>query len=357
MGRKENPLKVLFYQRLYFFIEVLIVFFGIFLFLLITIPYTLVLDPSSNPSFSIIYGPIYYVLKAIFAILGIALFLYVANFAVGGKRRKIVLDIDISSTQTFLNLFKIKKANYKYQILYGLILLFLVFIPLDFFTYLLVPEMLEFTADSLLISDFNNYLSEPYFGFLISVIIIQVSVAVFEESISRGLLANRGSTYVQKMSAVIISSFYFGLGHFAYILSPAAAGVPASFPLIWFIEAIVIGIILGMFVIRKRWIFPVIFAHALNNIISAHAVWNHIQGNDFSTTFYFYIPLLIVGVALLIWQFSRVKDGVIIGFKDFGKYFKNEKEIGETTYHKVVRIMLDLLVGLILFAIGLILTA
>jgi hypothetical protein len=111
-----------------------------------------------------------------------------------------------------------------------------------------------------------------------------------------------------------------------------------------------------MLIIRKRWIFPGIFAHALNNIITVHAIWSYLKGNDFSiVTVYLYIPLLVVSICLFIWQYRRVKEGLSIGIKEFLAYFKNDLKINETTTDKIIRILLDLLFGMIIYAVGIIL--
>ena len=80
------------------------------------------------------------------------------------------------------------------------------------------------------------------------------------------------------MSAIMMASFYFGLNHFAYFLNPVSQNYPFWFPFLWFLQTFIVGIILGIFIVKKRWIFPVILAHALNNIVSAHAVWSYLQG-------------------------------------------------------------------------------
>jgi membrane protease YdiL (CAAX protease family) len=188
--------------------------------------------------------------------------------------------------------------------------------------------------------------------FLLSVIIIQIFVAIYEETLFRGLLANRGSDYFKNMSAVIMTSFVFGLGHFSYILTAPSIGLPIIFPIIWFLQAFLVGIILAMLVLRRHWLFPVIFAHAVNNIISAHSIWNFIHGNDYSLMSYIvYIPLLIISIFLFVWQFSRIKESLSIGFKEFISYFKKDNELGEGWLGKIVRIMMDFLFGLIIFFI------
>jgi len=347
MVKSKSSVSIIFRQRILFFSEVLIVLFGLFFFLRVPSLVSLFLDEGEA-----IFGPLYFSVKAIAYIIGIPIMLYIANFALEARRRTIILAGDISPTRSFLNSFKITKANFRYQILYGILLLFLIFIPLDFFTYLLLPESLEYFA-ILLADPYNSYLLQPYSIFLISGLIIQISVAIFEESFVRGFLANRGSDYIPKMSAVIISSFYFGLGHFAYIFFGMSPLVPIFFLFIWFSEAFFLGIILALFFLRKRWIFPCIFAHAINNIITIHAIWNFLQGNSFiNLSLVLYTPLLVVSVVLFIWQFSRIKESLLSGLKEFISYFKNDKNIRENSVEKVIRIMLDFLIGLIIFAIG-----
>jgi membrane protease YdiL (CAAX protease family) len=352
MTRPKNPLKMIFRQRMYFLLEVLIVFIGILIFMLIPV-YLIPLLIDVN---SVLYEPVVYSVRAIVLILGVTIFLYFANFIMESQKRKIILEEDISPSKSFLKLFNITKSNFKYQFLYGILILFLIFIPLDFFTYLLIPEMLYYSVEALSPNaefSLNSYLLENYVIFLFSVIIIQIFVAIYEESLTRGFLTNRGSEYVQKMSAVIISSFFFGLGHFGYILNPSS-NIPVSFLFIWFLQTFLVGIILSMITLRRRWLFPVILAHAGNNIISAHAIWNFINGISFNVMTIVYIPLLIVSIILFVWQFSRIKESLSIGFKEFKEYFKNDQSIGEDTIEKFARIMLDFLVGLIIFLIGII---
>jgi hypothetical protein len=107
-------------------------------------------------------------------------------------------------------------------------------------------------------------------------------------------------------------------------------------------------------VLKKKSLFPVIFAHALNNIISAHAVWNYLQGNDFSLMIYYmYIPLMVAGLFIFIWQFSTVKAGVTVVFDDIKEYFKPDEKVGEEKGDVYFRIIIDLFVGILILALGL----
>ncbi len=347
MTRKRSSTKKMVIQRFYFLLETVLIFLGILITSIILLPL------SFLQNYGAIYGISYFLVRAMIVIVAITLFLYVSNFALYGKRGELILERDTSPSRNFLGLFVIKRSNFKFQLLYGILILFLVFIPIDFLTYFFAPQMLEYSALVLTFNVTNSYFFEPYLIFLGSVIIIQFSVAFYEESLTRGFLANRGSDYVSKMSAVVISSFYFGMGHFAYLFSPASPRAPIFFPFIWMIEAFFIGMILSMTVLRRRWIFPAIFAHGINNIISAHAIWNYLQGNDFMIlALFLYLPLMVIGIVLLLLEFPLIKESFSIGTKDIKLYFKNDAQIRENTKSKIIRIMLDFLFGFLIFIIG-----
>jgi len=111
--------------------------------------------------------------------------------------------------------------------------------------------------------------------------------------------------------------------------------------------------ILSMIVLRRRWIFPAIFAHGMNNIISAHAIWNYLQGNDFMIlALFLYLPLMVIGIVLLLLEFPLIKESFSIGTKDIKLYFKNDAQTKENTKSKLIRIMLDILFGFLIFIVG-----
>ncbi len=347
MESRKSAKKKMFIDRMRFFVEVIFIFIGILLFMLIP-RYIL---PMYIPNSSDLYGPAFYLLRALAIFLAIPLFLFISNIVLESQKKEIIIQEDISPSFSHLNQYRIKKSNFKYQLLYGLIILFVVFIPLDFLTYLIFPQMLEYSAKVISSSPTDSYLTKNYLVFITSVIIIQISVAIYEETLSRGFLTKRGSEYYNKMSATIVASLYFGLMHFMWFTNPVSSNYPIYFPFIWFLQTFFVGILLSILVLKKKWLFPVIFAHALNNIISAHAVWNYLQGNDFILiTLYLYLPLLIVGVIMLIWQFSRIKRSVQIGLKEITIYFKER----ETNSEKATRIGLDMFVAVLIFLLGLI---
>jgi len=227
---------------------------------------------------------------------------------------------------------------------------------MEFFTYLFIPDIIGYQAVIIGIRNTNLYLSATtnnYVIFLASAIIIQISIAFAEETVTRALLAKRGSEHFFKMSAVIISSIYFGLGHLAYMLD-----IVSWYPIIWSFQAFIVGIILSLVVVRKKWILPTIIAHALNNIVTVHTFWNFWQGNSFQVVALFmYIPLFIIGILfisvclLVVWPFSSVKRGISNGIALFKTYFKKdieERTIGDTIF----RVFFDILMAVIIFIIG-----
>ncbi|MHA1985905.1 MAG: CPBP family intramembrane glutamic endopeptidase [Promethearchaeota archaeon] len=343
--RKKSIAKVRF---TFLFYEIALVF--IFLFILLLVPFLLL--PLIAEEGTTLYGVLFYLIRAIIVFLGIPLILYLTNL-IFESRKKIILDEDITPSTGHLKLYKMTKKNYKYQIIYGFLIFFWVFLPLDFFTFFFIPETIFYQA-AVLFKTTNSYLLEDsYLIFLIAVIIIQFSVALTEETVTRGFFAKRGSEYFSTMSAVMISSFYFGLGHLAYIFEFAA-----WYPFLWFIEAFFIGIILALFVLRKKWILPVIIAHALNNIISAHTIWSFWHGISFQTvTMLVYFPLFLLGFILAIiclafvWDFSSFKKGLSNGISTFKTYFRKDDE-EDTTGDVIFRVFIDFLVGSFIFLLG-----
>ena len=350
MKTSNNTKKKIVVDRFRFVSEVIIVFIGIFLFMLIPV-FLLPLLIDENSTF---YGPLYYLLRAVGILIAIPIFLFISNIVLESQKKNVIVEDDSSPATRHLNLYSITEGDFKEQLLYGVLILFIVFIPLDFLIYFLIPEMLEYTGNVLSTQATDTYLLQGYFVFLFSVIIIQISVAIYEESLTRGFLTMRGGEYFHKISAVIISSLYFGLMHFLYFFNPISRNYPVWFTLIWFLQTYTVGIMLSILIVKKKRIFPVIFAHAINNIISAHAVWNYLQGNDFSlVAIYLYFPLLIISVILFIWQFSRIKQGIATGFKEFKTYFKKDEFIGESKSDLYLRFFIDFLIGLLILIIGL----
>ncbi len=334
----------------FFYQEVVWGFIIIFLFLLVPS----ILLPSIMDTASPLYGVILYLSRAILVIIGIPLLFPLSNLIFEPQKRKVIIEEDVSPAKGHLKLFKMTKKNYKYQILYGILIFFLVFLPIDFFTYLLIPGMLEYQSVSIIYNTADVYLlSSNYLIFLISAIVIQFSVAIAEETISRGLLTKRGSEHYSRMSAVMISALYWGFGHLAYFFDLESRSYPIWYPFIWFLEAFIIGIVLSLLVLRRKWLFPVIIAHALNNIISAHAIWSFSQGISFSIVgLYLYYPLLIIGCILFVWFYTQIKEGLTIGVGMLKNYFKREKKMEATIGDTIFRVFFDIVMGFLIFIMG-----
>ena len=341
----------------------------VFIFMLLLIPVFLI--PLLVGTESVLYGILIYSSRAIFVLIGVPLILHVSNLLFLDKKKNVIMEEDVSPALGHLKLYKVTKKNYQYQILYGFLIFFLIFLPLDFFTYLLVPKMLEYQSITLASKPTDIYLGGNYVVFIVSLIVIQLSVGITEETVARGLLTKRGSEHYFRMSAVMISAIYFGLGHFAYFLDPISRFYPFWYPFIWFLQAFFIGIILSLLVLRRKWLIPAIIAHTLNNIVSAHAVWNFLiplqsyvgdpvnlilnrnLGNSFSgLIFYLYIPLFIIGLILLVWQFPRIKGGLSIGINIFKEYFKLDESIEKTNGDRIFRVFIDIVIAMLIFLMG-----
>ncbi|MFW9900082.1 MAG: CPBP family intramembrane glutamic endopeptidase [Candidatus Thorarchaeota archaeon] len=347
----QNRKKEIALKRLRFFYqEVIWAFILIFMFLLIPI-FTIPLIANEG---SPLYGILFYSARALFVMVGIPLIFPLSNILFQTQKQNVIITEDVSPAFGHIRLYKMTKKNVKYQILYGILIFSLVFLPFDFFSYLLIPRWIEYQSLSLTSSTTNRYLvSDSYFIFLISAIIIQFSVAIAEESISRGLLTKRGSEHFFNISAVIISALYFGLGHFAYILDPISRAYPIWYPFMFFFQSFIVGIILSLFVLRRKWLFPLIIAHTLNNLISAHVVWSFWQGISFTlVAIYLYYPLLITGLCLLVWFFPLIKESLSTGFNMLSGYFKTDQTIEKTKGDIIFRVFIDIIMGLLLFIIG-----
>ena len=338
-------------QRFTFFIEVLIVFFVIFLFLLV--PNVLIWFLINENS--IYFGPIYYLTRALVIFVAVLLALFLVNILFGFRIGSESIEEKVNPASEFLKLYSMPKNQFKDQLLNGFLILFIVFIPLDFLIYFIFPEMLEYSGVVISSQKTDSYLLANYSIFLLSVIIIQISVSIFEETLTRGYLTKRGCDYFHKMSAVIIPSLYFGFMHFLYYLNPLSKNYPIWWPFIWFLNTLFVGILLSIFILKKKSIFPVIFAHAANNIISAHAIWCYLHGISFTiVTIYMYLPLLIVSALLFALQFKKIKRALSNGLKFLKNYFKIDKQHTERTKGDVYfRIFIDILISILILIVGL----
>lgn len=331
-------------NRFYFLIELFIVFVGITIFNFIFNAMRSLFQTST-----LIDTYFYYLFKLVAALIAVPIFLFVVNIIFQPKQQNLIVESDMSSSKQQLLLLKIKKSNFKYQLLWGLLILFIVYIPFSLFSYLL-PGYLEFESDVIFNNTFGSYLGEEVFIFLISAIIIQFLSSFKEEWIYRGFFINRGEQYLGKFSPIIITSIFFGLSHFAYIFSPNFPGHNPLYPIFWGIIATIVGFISASFFTRKKWLFPLIFAHTISNIIAAFTLWYFIQGGSFfDLLFLLYTPLIVIGIILVIFQFSRVKKGINYIFEDIKNYFNKNQKLDETKTDRNVRIIFDIIIIFIIW--------
>ncbi|MHA1688865.1 MAG: CPBP family intramembrane glutamic endopeptidase, partial [Promethearchaeota archaeon] len=298
-----STINELFSNRIILFVEIFLLF--IVNFFLSIIPFFLL--PLLIASSTVFFGILFYLTRVMVFLIAIPLSMHVSKLLIKPEENKIIIP------PTYLKeLFTFSRSNFTTQLYHGLLLLFLIFIPLDFLTYLFLPSMIEYIGRVLTSNQTNLYItSGDYFLFLFAVVVIQLSVAIQEETFARGFITVRGANHVKKMSALMISAWYFGFGHFAYFFSPISMEYPTWYPFLWFVQAFFIGIILSSYILKKKWIFPLIIAHACNNILSAHVLWNYFNGYPFERMVLFlYIPLLCVSGILYVARYTAIKKGI-----------------------------------------------
>jgi membrane protease YdiL (CAAX protease family) len=332
--------------RFYIFIEICIVLvlnaiFYVLLASIIGVP----LEPSTNP-ISVIILYIENLLSIVLSsIVGLILIKYIF------RTKEIVPNNNDKSpiSETF-STFKIKKNNIGYQLLYGALFLFLIYIPMDFIAYS-IPGVLDFSSSALGASDVNVYLN--YTSFLLFIgycVLIHLCVGIREELFFRGVGVTRARRYIGNYPAVVIISIFFGFSHFSYLLTSdnlLADFLPA---VIWGLSAFVAGSASALFIMKKRYIIPLIFAHTLNNIISASAVWMFNQGIQFSQIAQsVYLPLLIISAIL----FIIFRKHVVSGLRNYKNIIPEYiKEIKQSKTNIFLAIVIDLLIGIMLWFVG-----
>ncbi|MFW9950429.1 MAG: type II CAAX prenyl endopeptidase Rce1 family protein [Candidatus Thorarchaeota archaeon] len=332
----------------FFFYEIAIVF--LLIFVLSSFEWIL-LPLELNPD---LFGIIFYIIRAVIIFFAIPIVIIVMEKIVTSES-DLRQRTKISAFKSHFMLYKMSKSNYKYQLLYGVLLLFLVFIPLDFFLYLLTPEMLLYNSFSLGIALQNSYLFlDNFLIFFTVLVIIQVFIAFAEETVYRGFINKRGSEHFNRISAVLISTYSYGFLSLLYYLDPVSSNFNLWFPIVWFLALFLIGLVLSLTVIRRKWIFPSIFANSINNIIMVGIFWYFLKGGKYLEILIFiYMPLLIGSIILFIWQYHRIKDSISIGLNMLKSYVKNDEKEEEKSNDKYFRILFDFCVGILVFLIGL----
>lgn len=313
------------------------VFFAFILIFVILAILRYIIFPLFEDINLIFFGILYYILRAILIIIMTLFVLWIQGKFIPDNEKP-----DFTPLEGQLKLYKITRKNLKYQILYGLLLFFLVLLPLEFLTFFFMPDLVDYQFQLI---PFNDYLFEPnYLLFLFYVIIVQISNAFSQETIYRGLLAKRGSDHFLEMSAVIISSLAFSMRTLIFYFDPYRSFYSPWTPIIWLIESFIIGIILSLVTIRRKWLLPAIIATILSNILFSHLLHG--------MSLYWYLPLFIVSIILLIWQYPRIRGSLSIGVETLKTYLKKEDKKEKTTTDKIFRYQIDIIVGIVIFVLG-----
>ena len=230
------------------------------------------------------------------------------------------------------------------QLFHGILLLCMVYIPLDFLGYTF-PGILDYSANQFdaFSSSNQNYFLFPLIGMLGITILTNLITAIQEEFVFRDLLLVNGKKFTNTSLAFLYSSVIFGYAHFSYIFA-LDSGYSWLFPVWWGLNAFFIGLISAWYFLKYQWIFPLIFAHLGNNIISSLAIRFYVLDKSFwGFTFpYLYGGFLVIGLFGFILYFSRVKHVVFDSFCYIKNYFK---EI--TPQEGIIDVMLSILLFII----------
>ncbi|MHA1612550.1 MAG: lysostaphin resistance A-like protein [Promethearchaeota archaeon] len=206
----------------------------------------------------------------------------------------------------------LRTNNFFSQLKDGFFLFVCIYIPLDFIGYT-IPGVLEYSANSLgaaTVDNPTNYFQFEFGLMILTTLIIHFFVAFREEFLYREFFLTMGKEELRTPVVYFYSALLFGLAHVNYIFLPENSELSIFFPIWWGLNGLLIGLIAGAYFWKKRRLFPVIFAHWLNNVLSAVVVRNHVLGVGFwNTTFLFiYLPLLTIGVVGYIFKLFPIKD-------------------------------------------------
>ncbi len=195
--------------------------------------------------------------------------------------------------------------NFGSQLKSALILICIIYIPLDFFSYfiplLFKLNVLEYQLNTLSSSFLGSYLLYDFNLMIIMTIIIHFFVALREEFVFRGIYITFGETKLSKSTVFIHSAFLFGLAHFSYIFT-LEKGDSIFFPFWWFLNGAIIGITSAYFYISKKQLWPLIIAHWTNNVISAIVLRLNHNGVPYWQGIFLtiYVPIFALGIVLFI---------------------------------------------------------
>ena len=352
MGRiiSHNRREIASRRLKFLFYEIVPIFLIIFILQILEwILLPLIVDQSSA-----LFGVFFNFIRA-FVIFGVVILLFFIynkfkKEKTNGSKEEFALHVG------FLRLYTMTKKNFTYQLLYSILLFFLVLTPLEFLLIISLPQTVTYRALSLVIKTENLYLQlDNFLLFLFSACVIQFSISFSEETVFRGLITKRGSEHFYKLSAVMISTVYFAL--YDVLLKPVVYSVNFYFGVVWFIKSFLIGLVLSLTILRRKWILPLIFAKTVDSILSNIVIWEFLHSGDITLLLTFiYGPILVVSLLLLIFQRSRIKESLQIGTKMIKSYFKNNIKQKESSGDKVFRILFDIILALMLFLFGILIS-
>lgn len=334
----------------FFFYEIAIIF--LLIFVLSILEWFLL--PSIVQHSSALYGVLFNLIRSLIVISVLVLIFYI-SFKLMNKD-SAQLNKEISPHIGLLRMYDVSQKNYKYQFLYGFLLFFLVLIPLEFLISYFLPMTLEYKATFLKTNVQNSYLLiDNIILFIIYSFIIQSSVAFSEVTIFYGFITKRGSEHFNKNSAVLITTFYFAFTQF--FLNQFTFNYPIYIGIFWFLKSFLIGLVFSLTTIRRKWLFPLIFARTFDYLLSSIIIWNFIEGNNYRELMIFiYSPLFIVSLILLFLQRLRIKESLQIGINMLKSYYKKDIKMDESNGDKVFRILFDVFFAFLLFLFGMLIS-
>lgn len=207
------------------------------------------------------------------------------------------------------------------------ILICIIYIPLDFFSYAIPPlfglNILEYSSQSLLESSYNTYLLWDLPLMVFSALFVHFMVAVREEIFFRHYLIGFGKPHLTPPTAFLYSAFIFGLAHLSYLFLPTNQDFSILYPFWWALNATFIGLVSGFYFRKTGYILPIIGAHWVNNVISSLVIRQYMDGLSFwdVSFLYCYMPIIIIGCILFVFNFQRIKNYIIKFFEDLRKYW------------------------------------
>ena len=205
-----------------------------------------------------------------------------------------------------------------------MILLTVFYVPIDLLSYLL-PNVLDNSAVTLSALDATNpqiYFLYDFPSVLITIVLVHFAVSLREEFLFREFYLIVGQKEVHKNTAFVFSALLFGLAHLDWFFSPQSTNIPVGFFVLWGLNAMIIGFVCATFFTTTKQIWPLIFAHFGNNVISSLVIRNFALGKSFWEVSFLqiYLPLLIIGVGALIFSYKSIWRFVKQGFAYLRNY-------------------------------------